>query len=108
MNENNKNKINVKKNLKIFFIKLISVSIVVVIVVNLIFNLIFAERLEKIDKILLLNKSQYRNEIKDKIRKELTKGLNKENAISEEDKILLFKLYLKLKKEFQDLDKDKL
>ena len=108
MNENNENKINAKKNLKIFFIKLISISIVVVIAINLIFNLIFAERLEKIDKILLLNKSQYRNEIKDKIRKELTKGLNKENAISEEDKVLLYKLYLKLKKEFQDLDKDKL
>ena len=108
MNKNNENKINEKKNIKIFFIKLISISIVVVIVINLIFNLIFAERLEKIDKILLLNKSQYRNEMKDKIRKELTKGLNKENAISEEDKVLLYKLYLKLKKEFQDLDKDKL
>ena len=68
MNKNNENKINEKKNIKIFFIKLISISIVVVIVINLIFNLIFAERLEKIDKILLLNKSQYRNEIKDKIR----------------------------------------
>ena len=108
MNKNNENKINEKKNIKIFFIKLISISIVVVIVINLIFNLIFAERLEKIDKILLLNKSQYRNEIKDKIREELTKGLNKENAISDEDKVLLYKLYLKLKKEFQDLNKDKL
>ena len=87
---------------------MISISIGIVIIVNLIFNLIFAERLEKIDKILLLNKSQYRNEIKDKIREELTKGLNKENAISEEDKVLLYKLYLKLKKEFQDLNKDKL
>ena len=106
MNENNIK--NEKKNLKIFFIKLISLSIAVVIVVNLIFNLIFAERLEKIDKIMLLNKSQYRNEIKDKIRKELTKGLDKENAISEEDKVLLYKLYLKLQKEFQELDKDKL
>ena len=106
MNENNPD--NSKKHLKIFFIKLISISIVVVIVINLIFNLIFAERLEKIDKILLLNESQYRNEIKDKIREELTKGLDKENAISEEDKVLLYKLYLKLKKEFQDLNKDKL
>ena len=108
MSENNNNKFKPQKTLKIFFIKLISISIVTVIVINLIFNLIFAERLEKIDKILLLNKSQYRNEIKDKIRQELTKGLNKENAISEEDKVLLYKLYLKLKKEFQDLDKDKL
>ena len=108
MSENNNNKSPQQKNLKIFFIKLISITLAVIITINLLFNLIFAERLEKIDKILLLNKSQYRNEIKDKIRKELTKGLNKENAISEEDKVLLYKLYLKLKKEFQDLDKDKL
>ena len=97
-----------KPNLKVFFIKLISISIVIVIVINLIFNLIFAERLEKIDKILLLNKSEFREEMKVKIRKELNKGLNKENSISEEDKILLYKLYLKLQKEFQDLDKSKL
>ena len=108
MSENNNNKIKSQNTLKIFFIKLISISIVIVIVVNFIFNLIFAERLEKIDKILLLDKSNFRNEIKDKIREELTKGLDKENAISEEDKVLLYKLYLKLKKEFQDLNKDKL
>ena len=76
--------------------------------INLIFNLFFAERLEKIDKILLLNKNQYRNEIKEKIREELNSGLNKENLIYEEDKILLYKLYQKLKKEFQDIDKSKL
>ena len=108
MNENNNNKFKSQKTLKIFFIKLISILIAVVIAINLIFNLIFAERLEKIDKILLLNKSEFREEMKMKIRKELNKGLNKENSISEEDKILLYKLYLKLKKEFQDLDKSKL
>ena len=108
MSENNNNKFKSQKTLKIFFIKLISIFIVVVIAINLIFNLIFAERLEKIDKILLLNKSEFREEMKMKIRKELNKGLNKENSIAEEDKILLYKFYLKLRKEFQDLDKSKL
>ena len=108
MNIDNNNKKSSQKTLKIFFIKLISISIVIVIVINLIFNLIFAERLEKIDKILLLDKSEFREEMKEKIRNELKDGLNKENSISEEDKILLYKLYLKLKKEFQDLDKSKL
>ena len=108
MSENNNNKFKSQKTLKIFFIKLISIFIVVVIAINLIFNLIFAERLEKIDKILLLNKSEFREEMKMKIRKELNKGLNKENSITEEDKILLYKFYLKLRKEFQDLDKSKL
>ena len=97
-----------QSNLKIFFIKLILVSVVFIIVINLLFNLIFAERLEKIDKILLLNKSLQRNEMKEKIREELTDGLNKENMIAEEDKILLYKIYLKLKKEFENLDKSKI
>ena len=108
MSENNNNKFKSQKTLKIFFIKLISILIAVVIAINLIFNLIFAERLEKIDKILLLNKSEFREEMKMKIRKELNKGLNKENSITEDDKILLYKFYLKLRKEFQDLDKSKL
>ena len=108
MSENNNNKFKSQKTLKIFFIKLISILIAVVIAFNLIFNLIFAEKLEKIDKILLLNKSEYREEMKMKIRKELNKGLNKKNSIAEEDKILLYKFYLKLRKEFQDLDKSKL
>ena len=97
-----------QSNLKIFFIKLILVSVVFIIVINLLFNLIFAERLEKIDKILLLNKSLQRTEMKEKIREELTDGLNKENMIAEEDKILLYKIYLKLKKEFENLDKSKI
>ena len=108
MNINNNNKNNTQKNLKIFFIKLISISIVILIMINLIFNLFIAERLEKIDKILLLNKKQFRNEIREKIREELNSGLNKDYLIYEEDKILLYKLYQKLKKEFQDIDKSKL
>jgi len=108
MSDNNNNKFKSQKTLKIFFIKLISIFIVVVIAINLIFNLIFAERLEKIDKILLLNNNQFRYEIKEKIKNELTDSLNKENILYEEDKILLYKIYLKLKKEFEALDKNKL
>ena len=108
MNINNNNKKSSQKTLKIFFIKLISISIAIVILINLIFNLFFAERMENIDKILLLNKKEFRYEIREKIREELNSGLNKENLIYEEDKILLYKLYQKLIKEFQDIDKSKL
>lgn len=97
-----------QNNIKPFFIKLISISIAVLIIVNLIFNIIFAERLEKIDKILLLNNNQFRLKIKEKIKNELTDSLNKENILYEEDKILLYKIYLKLKKEFEALDKSKI
>ena len=108
MNENKNSETNSQKSLKSFFIKLISVSIASVIVINIIFNIIFAERLEKIDKILLLNNNQFRYEIKEKIKNELTDSLNKENILYEEDKILLYKIYLKLKKEFEALDKSKI
>ena len=108
MSENNNNKFKSQNTLKIFFIKLISILIAVVIAINLIFNLIFAEKLEKLDKLLLLNKSAFREEMKEKIRKELNDGLNNENLFAEKDRILLYKLYLKLKKEFQELDKSKL
>ena len=97
-----------QNNIKSFLVKLVLISIATVIVINLTFNLIFAERLEKIDRILLLNKSQSRNEIKEKLRNELADGLNKENMIAEKDKILLYKIYLKIKKEFEDLDKNKI
>ena len=106
MSNNNNN--DSKKSLKIFFIKLISISIATVIVINLMFNLIFAERLEKIDKILLLDDNLFRKEIKEKIKNELTDSLNNENMLYEEDKILLYKIYLKLKKEFETLDKSKI
>ena len=108
MNENKNNESNSQKSLKSFFIKLISVSIASIIVINLIFNIIFAERLEKIDKILLLNNNQFRLKIKEKIKNELTDSLNKENILYEEDKILLYKIYLKLKKEFEALEKSKI
>ena len=108
MDENNINKSVQQKSLKIFFVKLISTSIVIIIVINLIFNLIFAERLEKLDKILLLDRSDVRQDMKSKIRNELSDALKKDNLIYEEDKILLYKLFQKIKKEFQDIDKSKL
>ena len=108
MNENNINKSVHQKSLKIFFVKLISISIVIIIVINLIFNLFFAERLEKLDKILLLDRSDVRQDMKNKIRNELNDALKKDNLIYEEDKILLYKLFQKIKKEFQDIDKSKL
>ena len=96
---------NKNQNLKIFFIKLISIVLAIIITINILYNLILSERLEKIDRILLLNNDQYREKIKDKIRKELQDGLEKDNMISVEDKKLLYKIYLKLKDEFKSIEK---
>ena len=93
-----------KENLRPFFIKLFAISIAVIIIINLIFNIILGERLEKIDKIISLSDSSTRNEIKLKIRSELNKGLDKENIFSKEDKVLIYKIYKKIQKEFEDLE----
>ena len=100
MTDQENNKDMQQRGYKSFFVKLVSISIAIVIVINLLFNLIFSERLEKMDKIFSLDRN--------KIRSEISKGLNKENMIAEEDKIILYKLYLKIKREFEDLDKNNL
>ena len=100
MTDQENNKDMQQRGYKSFFVKLVSISVAIVIVINLLFNLIFSERLEKMDKIFSLDRN--------KIRSEISKGLNKENMIAEEDKIILYKLYLKIKREFEDLDKNNL
>ena len=93
-----------KNNLKFFFIKLISVTFAIIVIINVIFNLIFADKLEKIDQILSLDKSKFRSELREKIRNEIRNGLAKDKILNEEDKKLLFNLYKKIKSEFQELE----
>jgi hypothetical protein len=93
-----------KENLKSFFVKLVAISIAVIIIINIIFNILLGERLEKIDKIMSLSDSSSRAEVKKKIRSELNKGLEKDRIFSEEDKILIYKIYKKIRREFLDLE----
>lgn len=93
-----------KENLRSFFIKLFAISVAVIIIINLLFNILLGERLEKIDKIISLGDSSTRNDVKLKIRSELNKGLDKENIFSREDKVLIYKIYKKIQKEFKDLE----
>ena len=93
-----------KNNLKIFFIKLLSITFAIIVIVNVIFNLIFADKLDKLNQILSLDKSKFRNELKEKVRNEIRDGLNKDKILNEEDKILLYKLYKKLRSEFKEIE----
>jgi hypothetical protein len=93
-----------KENLRSFFIKLVAISIAVIIIINLIFNILLGERLEKMDKIMSLSDSTSREEVKKKIRSELNKGLEKDYIFSEEDRVLIYKIYKKIKKEFSELE----
>ena len=99
MNQNN------KTNLKSFFIKLAAITFAIIVIINVTYNLIFAEKLENINKLLLLNNKENIELIKDKIRLEMKKGLLNDKIMNEEDKVLLYKFYLKIKNEFQEVEK---
>ena len=97
---NNQNQTDLKK----FIIKLIAITFAIIIIINVTYNLIFADKLENINKILLLNKKENIESIKDKIRSELKQGLGKDKIINDEDKLLIYKFYLKIKNEFKDIE----
>ena len=104
----NQNNPKPKGHLKLFFVKLVAISLAIMVIINFLFNNILGERLDKIDKLLSISESSQRSELKNKIREEINDGLQKENLMHEDDKILLYKLYLKIKKEFENLDKSKI
>ena len=90
--------------MKQFFIKLVSITVAIILVMNVLYNLILAEQLDGLKKLLSISDSQVRRELKQKIRNEAERALEKENIINQEDKIILYKLYLKIKKEFETVD----
>ena len=100
MNEDNE-----KSNLKKFFIKLIAITFSIIIIINVTYNLIFAEKFETIDKLLSLSDKENVELIKNKIRSEIKKGLLKDKIISDEDKILFYDFYQKIKNEFSEIEK---
>ena len=91
-------------DLKKFIIKLVAITFAIIIVINVTYNLIFADKLENINKLLLLNKKENIESLKDKIRSELKQGLEKDQILNKEDKILIYKFYLKIKNEFKDIE----
>ena len=93
-----------QNNLKSFFIKLISITFAIILVINVVYNLFLADKMEALNKLISLDKSKFRTELRDKVRNEIRDGLEKEKILNEEDKVLLYKLYIKIKNEFKDLD----
>ena len=97
--ENNTN----PKNLKIFFIKLISIFIATIIAINVLFNLIISDKMKSFDILFSLTELENRRDYGNKLRDNLNELLKKDDIIKEEDKILLYKLYQKLKSEFEEI-----
>lgn len=90
--------------MKQFFIKLISVTIAVIFIINVIYNLVIADRLDGLTKIISLSDNEVRRDIREKIRNEAKDSLKKENILDKEDKVILYKLYKKIKKEFEEVE----
>ena len=99
MSESNKN-----HNLKIFFIKLISISLAIVFVINILFNLIITDKFKSVGLLLSIDKLETRRELGNKIRDDIEQVLKKEHIIKKEDKLLLYKLYQKIKSEFKNIE----
>jgi hypothetical protein len=94
-------------NLKFFFIKLVSITISIIIIINVVFNLLFSEKLESFNKIFSFTDKNNRNILKTKLMKEMEDSLNKDQILYDEDKKLIYRVYLKLKKEFEDVELEK-
>ena len=90
--------------IKYFLVKLISITFAIIIILSVFYNLFLAERLENIDKMLSLTNKENRTYVKDKIRHEINRSLEKETILNVDDKLLLYKFYKKIKKEFSDLE----
>ena len=90
--------------IKYFLIKLVSITLAIIIIINVFYNLFLAERLENIDKVLSLSKEENRTYLKDKIRNEISRSLKKDKILNDDDKLILYKFYIKIKKEFSELE----
>ena len=91
------------KNLKIFFIKLVSILVATIITINVLFNLIISDKMKPFDILFSLTELENRRDYGNKLRDNLNELLKKDDIIKAEDKILLYKLYQKLKSEFEEI-----
>lgn len=90
--------------MKQFFIKLISITLAIIIIIKVIFNLIIADHLVAIKGVLSLSDNEVRKDLGDKIRDEVKSSLKKDNIINNEDKIILYQFYKKIRKEFEKIE----
>ena len=93
------------KNLKVFFIKLISITIAVIISINVLFNLLISDKIKYLEPLFSLTELENRKYYRDKIREDLNELLKKDEIIKKEDRILLYNFYKKFESEFKEIEK---
>ncbi len=89
-----------ENSLKVFFIKLISITFAIIIIINVFYNIFLADKLDVLNKLSSLDKNTAEI-IKDKVRTELRNGLKKERILSQEDAILIKKFIGKISSELE-------
>jgi len=93
------------KTLKVFFIKLIAITIAIIISINVLFNLLISDKMKYLEPLFALTELENRKLHGDKIRGDINKLLKKNEIIKKEDRALLYKLYKKIESEFKDIEK---
>ena len=68
------------------------------------FNLIVADKFKSLGLLLSIDELETRRELGNKIRDDIEQILKKEHIIKKEDKLLIYKLYEKIKSEFKDIE----
>ncbi len=97
---------NNENDIKKFLIKLVAIVISIIIIINVSYNLILSDKMEKLNIIFSLDQKENREQVKDKIRSEINKSLEKDKILSNEDKILILKFLEKIKKEFKEIEQN--
>ena len=90
-----------RSNLKVFFIKLISITLAVIVIINVFYNIFLADKLEIINKISEMDKSTVEL-VKNKIRSEIKSGLEKDKILSKEDANLINQFIDKISSELKE------
>ena len=93
------------QTLKVFFIKLIAITIAVIISINVLFNLLISDKIKYLEPIFALTELENRKLYRDNIRENINELLKKDEIIKKEDRALLYKLYKKIESEFKDIEK---
>ena len=74
------------------------------LIINMTYNLVIADKLEIVSKIMSFSDVRVRKEMREEFRDIVKESLNKKQILNEEDKIILFNLYKKIKKEFEEIE----
>jgi len=86
-----------------FIYKIIIIAFLIIVVFEFTIGKRIDPIVQNVDK---FSNEQGRKEILNKLRKEMNKGLEKENMLKEEDRILINKFLKKLKSEINSVDEN--